>query len=202
MWASHSFIILCARHEFGSVHDGWGVALEKGIDGNAIEAATTTNMDTIAKDHSYRTLLASGTSVGLNEGLMGNSEVGYVLINLQLGLLDIAFGFASSLALIFFNIDPFFLGRGGESIRIACQPCLTTRICVFILFLMTSFIPGIWTLEQAVWSGRTSCELTSLSRRSSFTRFRPFLRVVNAPKRGMGDSIFWDWFVFFITFSS
>ena len=79
---SHFFIItsLYAKHDFGSVHDGWGVAQEKGIDGNAIEAATTTNMDTIAKDHSYRTLLASGTSVGLSEGLMGNSEVGYVLI--------------------------------------------------------------------------------------------------------------------------
>lgn len=62
----------------GSVHDGWGIALEQGIDGNAIEAATTTNMDTIAKDHSYRTLNASGTYVGLSEGLMGNSEVGYV----------------------------------------------------------------------------------------------------------------------------
>jgi bisphosphoglycerate-independent phosphoglycerate mutase (AlkP superfamily) len=49
-------------------------------------------MDTIAKDHSYRTLLASGTSVGLSEGLMGNSEVGYVQINLQLGFLGIAFG--------------------------------------------------------------------------------------------------------------
>jgi 2,3-bisphosphoglycerate-independent phosphoglycerate mutase len=68
----------CTRHDFNSVHDGWGIALEKGVDGNAIEAATTTNMDTIAKDHSYRTLQASGTSVGLSEGLMGNSEVGYV----------------------------------------------------------------------------------------------------------------------------
>ena len=65
-------------NDFCSVHDGWGVALEQGVDGNAIEAATTINMDTIAKDHSYRTLLASGTSVGLSEGLMGNSEVGYV----------------------------------------------------------------------------------------------------------------------------
>ena len=73
---------------FGSVHDGWGVAQEKGIEGNAIEAATTTNMDTIAKDHSYRTLLASGTSVGLSEGLMGNSEVGYVLVNLQLSIFN------------------------------------------------------------------------------------------------------------------
>jgi len=37
-------------------------------------------MDTIAKDHSYETLLASGTSVGLSEGFMGNSEVGHLNI--------------------------------------------------------------------------------------------------------------------------
>lgn len=62
------------------VHDGWGVATEKGLKGNAIEAGTTTNMDTIAKDHSYRTLAAHGISVGLSEGLMGNSEVGHLNI--------------------------------------------------------------------------------------------------------------------------
>lgn len=59
-----------------SVHDGWGIAAEKGIKGNAIEAGDTTNMDAIGKDHSYRTLSAHGVSVGLSEGLMGNSEVG------------------------------------------------------------------------------------------------------------------------------
>lgn len=59
-----------------SVHDGWGIAPEKGTKGNAIEAGDTTNMDTIGKDHSHRTLSAHGTSVGLSEGLMGNSEVG------------------------------------------------------------------------------------------------------------------------------
>lgn len=46
--------------------------------GDAIDAADTTNMDTIAKDHAYRTLFAHGNAVGLNDGLMGNSEVGYV----------------------------------------------------------------------------------------------------------------------------
>jgi len=61
-----------------SVHDGWGIAATRGLDGNAIEAADTSNMDTIAKKHSFRTLNASGTAVGLSEGLMGNSEVGYV----------------------------------------------------------------------------------------------------------------------------
>jgi 2,3-bisphosphoglycerate-independent phosphoglycerate mutase len=58
------------------VHDGWGVATEPGLKGNAIEAGTTTNMDTLAKDFSYRTLAAHGVAVGLSEGLMGNSEVG------------------------------------------------------------------------------------------------------------------------------
>ena len=59
-----------------SVHDGWGIAPEKGMKGNAIEAGTTTNMDSIAKDHSNRTLYAHGLAVRLNDGLMGNSEVG------------------------------------------------------------------------------------------------------------------------------
>lgn len=49
------------------------------MDGDAIEAADTKNMDAIATEHAKCTLLASGTAVGLSEGLMGNSEVGYVL---------------------------------------------------------------------------------------------------------------------------
>ena len=35
-------------------------------------------MDTIAKKYAYRTLYAHGNAVGLSDGLMGNSEVGYV----------------------------------------------------------------------------------------------------------------------------
>jgi 2,3-bisphosphoglycerate-independent phosphoglycerate mutase len=72
-------VVLSLSDHLHSVHDGWGVATEPGLEGNAIEAGDTTNMDTIAKDHSYRTLSAHGTAVGLSEGLMGNSEVGYVL---------------------------------------------------------------------------------------------------------------------------
>lgn len=71
------------------MHDGWGVATKPGLEGNAIEAGDTTNMDTIAENHSYRTLAAHGTAVGLSEGLMGNSEVGYVRIaSLYLSLSD------------------------------------------------------------------------------------------------------------------
>jgi 2,3-bisphosphoglycerate-independent phosphoglycerate mutase len=62
------------------VHDGWGIAPDEGIKGNAIEAGSTTNMDAIAKGHSYRTLAAHGVAVGLSEGLMGNSEVGHLNI--------------------------------------------------------------------------------------------------------------------------
>ncbi|KAF7791740.1 hypothetical protein EIP86_002764 [Pleurotus ostreatoroseus] len=62
------------------VHDGWGVAPEKNMKGDAISAADTTNMDTIAKTHSYRTLHAHGLAVGLSDGLMGNSEVGHLNI--------------------------------------------------------------------------------------------------------------------------
>jgi len=59
-----------------SVHDGWGLAPEEGTEGNAIEAGNTTYMDKITNEHAATTLLASGTAVGLSEGLMGNSEVG------------------------------------------------------------------------------------------------------------------------------
>jgi 2,3-bisphosphoglycerate-independent phosphoglycerate mutase len=51
----------------------------KGTEGDAIEAADTKNMDFIGTNHAASALLASGTAVGLSEGLMGNSEVGYVL---------------------------------------------------------------------------------------------------------------------------
>ncbi|THH28672.1 hypothetical protein EUX98_g5522 [Antrodiella citrinella] len=63
-----------------SVHDGWGIAEKEGIKGNAIDAGVTTNMDTLAKENSYRTLSAHGIAVGLSEGLMGNSEVGHLNI--------------------------------------------------------------------------------------------------------------------------
>ncbi|OBZ68548.1 2,3-bisphosphoglycerate-independent phosphoglycerate mutase [Grifola frondosa] len=62
------------------VHDGWGIAPEKGMKGDAIDAGITTNMDTIAKEHSHRTLHAHGIAVGLSDGLMGNSEVGHLNI--------------------------------------------------------------------------------------------------------------------------
>ncbi|KAI5995726.1 cofactor-independent phosphoglycerate mutase [Pisolithus marmoratus] len=62
------------------VHDGWGIAPRKGMKGDAIEAADTTNMDTLAKNYAYRTLYAHGNAVGLSDGLMGNSEVGHLNI--------------------------------------------------------------------------------------------------------------------------
>lgn len=62
------------------VHDGWGIAPHEGMKGDAIDAADTTNMDTLAKNYAYRTLYAHGNAVGLNDGLMGNSEVGHLNI--------------------------------------------------------------------------------------------------------------------------
>lgn len=37
-------------------------------------------MDSIAKNHAHRELAAHGIAVGLSDGLMGNSEVGYAII--------------------------------------------------------------------------------------------------------------------------
>ena len=71
-----------------SVHDGWGIAPEEGTEGNAIEAGNTTYMDKITNEHAATTLLASGTAVGLSEGLMGNSEVGWVVEPFRCPYLD------------------------------------------------------------------------------------------------------------------
>ncbi|KAJ7453314.1 phosphoglycerate mutase [Mycena galericulata] len=62
------------------VHDGWGIATEPGLEGNAIEAGTTENMDKIGAENAQRRLAAHGTAVGLSDGLMGNSEVGHLNI--------------------------------------------------------------------------------------------------------------------------
>ena len=68
-------MLICVL-SWGSVHDGWGIAPTEGLRGNAIEAGTTKNMDTISEAHAYRLLAAHGLAVGLSDGLMGNSEVG------------------------------------------------------------------------------------------------------------------------------
>ncbi len=60
-----------------SVHDGWGISEVE--EGNAIKGGDTETMDQLAKDFSYRTIAAHGLAVGLSDGLMGNSEVGYVI---------------------------------------------------------------------------------------------------------------------------
>lgn len=62
------------------VHDGWGVAREGGLKGNAVEAAETPCMTSLAEDkaNAYGLLEAHGLAVGLVDGLMGNSEVGHL----------------------------------------------------------------------------------------------------------------------------
>lgn len=59
------------------VHDGWGWG-NFGNKGNAIEAAETPCMTDLEKNpkNAFTTINASGLAVGLNDGLMGNSEVG------------------------------------------------------------------------------------------------------------------------------
>ncbi|CAG8645643.1 925_t:CDS:2, partial [Ambispora leptoticha] len=60
--------------------DGWGIADADHINGDAIHAADTPWMDKLAKEYPYTTLKAHGLSVGLPDGLMGNSEVGHLNI--------------------------------------------------------------------------------------------------------------------------
>ena len=58
--------------------DGWGISEEK--TGNAISKASTPNMDLFKKFYFHTNLQASGISVGLPWGRMGNSEVGHLIL--------------------------------------------------------------------------------------------------------------------------
>lgn len=61
-----------------TILDGWG--LGKKYEGNAIELAKKPNFDKLLKEWPSTKLGASGLSVGLPEGQMGNSEVGHLNI--------------------------------------------------------------------------------------------------------------------------
>jgi 2,3-bisphosphoglycerate-independent phosphoglycerate mutase len=58
------------------VMDGWGLSKEK--EGNAIALANTPNYSFLMERYPWTQLGASGPSVGLPEGQMGNSEVGHL----------------------------------------------------------------------------------------------------------------------------
>ena len=60
------------------VLDGWGYRKE--IKNNAIAEAKTPNWDALVAQHDMSLLSASGNSVGLPKGQMGNSEVGHMHI--------------------------------------------------------------------------------------------------------------------------
>lgn len=55
--------------------DGWGITPDR--DGNGIDLAHTPNYDEICKNYPFTTLDASGTSVGLADGVPGNAEIGH-----------------------------------------------------------------------------------------------------------------------------
>ncbi len=58
------------------IMDGFG--LSDHTEGNAIYAANTPNIDGLMKDYPFQKGYASGLSVGLPDGQMGNSEVGHM----------------------------------------------------------------------------------------------------------------------------
>ena len=60
------------------IMDGFGIAPPD--DGNAVYRASTPNLDRIFSENAYTELDASGLSVGLPEGQIGNSEVGHTNI--------------------------------------------------------------------------------------------------------------------------
>ena len=62
------------------VIDGWGVAPESEVKGDAIRNAKTPVMTALEREQPYTMLAAHGLDVGLPDGLMGNSEVGHLNI--------------------------------------------------------------------------------------------------------------------------
>jgi len=58
--------------------DGWGIAPPG--PGNAIKLAATPVFDRLRRDYPHTALTASGPSVGLPDGQMGNSEVGHLTL--------------------------------------------------------------------------------------------------------------------------
>ncbi len=56
--------------------DGYG--LNDKVEGNAVKLANTPNMDKLMSEYPYVKGYASGMSVGLPDGQMGNSEVGHL----------------------------------------------------------------------------------------------------------------------------
>jgi 2,3-bisphosphoglycerate-independent phosphoglycerate mutase len=58
--------------------DGWGIG--KKNNHNPIFVADTPNLDSLSKIYPHSKLLASGLSVGLPAGVMGNSEVGHLTL--------------------------------------------------------------------------------------------------------------------------
>ncbi|MGH7863783.1 MAG: 2,3-bisphosphoglycerate-independent phosphoglycerate mutase, partial [Candidatus Binataceae bacterium] len=60
------------------IFDGWGIRAQR--ENNAIALALTPTMDRLYRTCAWTTLDASGESVGLPPGVMGNSEVGHLTI--------------------------------------------------------------------------------------------------------------------------
>lgn len=60
--------------------DGWGISPEQDHKGDAIFNAETPVMDKLEKEDPWTEISAHGLSVGLPDGLMGNSEVGHLNI--------------------------------------------------------------------------------------------------------------------------
>ena len=58
--------------------DGFGINERE--QGNAIKMANTPNLDRLMKTYPTSTIATSGRSVGLDDGQMGNSEVGHINI--------------------------------------------------------------------------------------------------------------------------
>ncbi|GAC1459319.1 MAG: 2,3-bisphosphoglycerate-independent phosphoglycerate mutase [Candidatus Limnocylindrales bacterium] len=103
MTAAFRPVVLC-------VLDGWGIAPDSPA--NAAIRAATPNLDRLFARYPHARLEASGTAVGLPDGVMGNSEVGHLVMGA---------GYADPQALEVIDAavrDGSFFGN--EALRAAC----------------------------------------------------------------------------------
>src|SRR3972149_5324912 len=90
--------------------DGWGI--NPRTEGNAIALASPPVYNALLREYPNTTLDASGESVGLPEGQMGNSEVGHLNIGAGRSLLTALSPVANS---------PHLSGPQSSSLRLECM---------------------------------------------------------------------------------
>ncbi len=89
------------------IFDGWGI--REAREANAIALAKTPTMDRLRRTQAHTELDASGESVGLPPGIMGNSEVGHITIGAGRAIYQDVMRITAAIAQGTFSTNPVLL---------------------------------------------------------------------------------------------